>query len=83
MAYTQRSMRAKPVVVATAAQQFRFPYKAPGLPRRCVITAAKSMRVDRVLSSLGYCTRSECPAFLKSHVVSAEGLTVAKPSMKV
>eukprot|EP00892_Ulva_mutabilis_P008679 jgi/Ulvmu1/6183/UM028_0039.1 len=56
-----------------------------GAKARCrgVAANAQRLRVDRALSSLGYCTRSECPKFLKSHMVSVEGMVISKPSMKV
>lgn len=50
---------------------------------RTVKVYGKRLRVDRVLSSFGYCTRSECLKFLEVHNVSSEGKEVMKPSLKV
>ncbi|MFP4240585.1 MAG: pseudouridine synthase [Chitinispirillaceae bacterium] len=46
------------------------------------MTETKALRIDRILSNLGYCSRREAKRFLREYDVMCDGDRVADPSSK-
>lgn len=57
--------------------------KAKGCARPTSMAASNGLRLDKILSKFGYCSRSQARKFLREHEVMVAGSRMLGPAEKV